>query len=117
VVAYLGRHTHRIAISNSRLVGMDGDRATLRWKDYRTGSSQKVMTLDTYEFIGRFLLHSVPDGLHRIRHYWLLANSHRHLKLDLCRNLLDAPSPEQPNEEPDAKPPTLAHRCPAATEP
>ena len=111
VLAYLGRYTHRIAISNSRLVSIDGDRVTFRWKDYRTGGRQKVMTLDAHEFIRRFLLHTVPDGFHRIRHYGLLANGHRQLKLDLCRSLLDVPPPEHPVEEPDAKPPPLAHRC------
>ncbi|MGZ2505370.1 hypothetical protein ACVINI_005916 [Rhizobium beringeri] len=108
VLAYLGRYTHRIAISNSRLVSIDGDRVTFRWKDYRTGGRQKVMTLDAHEFIRRFLLHTVPDGFHRIRHYGLLANGHRQLKLDLCRSLVDVPPPV---EEPDAKPPPLRHRC------
>jgi hypothetical protein len=112
VLAYLGRYTHRIAISNSRLVSIDGDRVTFRWKDYRAGGRQKVMTLTAHEFIRRFLLHTVPDGFHRIRHYGLLANGHRQLKLDLCRSLLDVPPPEQPVEELDAKTPPLAHRCP-----
>ncbi|WP_417423052.1 IS91 family transposase [Hoeflea sp.] len=110
VLAYLGRYTHRIAISNSRLVSIDGDRVAFRWKDYRHQGQQKVMTLDADEFIRRFLLHTLPDGLHRIRHYGLLANGHRQLKLDLCRKLLNVPPP--PVEEPDAKPPPLAHRCP-----
>ncbi|MQW47556.1 IS91 family transposase [Sinorhizobium meliloti] len=112
VLAYLGRYTHRIAISNSRLVNIDGNKVTFRWKDYRTAGKQKLMTLDAHEFIRRFLLHTVPDGFHRIRHYGLLTNGHRQLKLDLCRSLLDVPTPEQPLEEPDAKPPPLAHRCP-----
>lgn len=111
VLAYLGRYTHRIAISNSRLIGMEGDRVTFRWKDYRHGGSQKVMTLDAHEFIRRFLLHTVPDGFHRIRHYGLLANGHRQLKLDLCRRLLNVPPPEQPIEDPDATPPPLPHCC------
>lgn len=111
VLAYLGRYTHRVAISNSRLVSIDGDRVTFRWKDYRVGGKQKLMTLDAHEFIRRFLLHTVPDGFHRIRHYGLLANGHRQLKLDLCRSLLDIPLPEHPVEEPDAKPPPLTHRC------
>ena len=85
VLAYLGRYTHCIAISNSRLVSIDGDRVTFRWKDYRSGGRQKVMTLEAHEFIRRFLLHTVPDGFHRIRHYGLLTNGHRQLKLDLCR--------------------------------
>ncbi|MGO8337739.1 transposase, partial [Rhizobium ruizarguesonis] len=67
-----------------------------------------VMTLDAHEFIRRFLLHTVPDGFHRILHYGLLANGHRQLKLDLCRSPLDVPPPV---EEPDAKPPPLRHRC------
>ncbi|WP_412050560.1 IS91 family transposase [Hoeflea sp. Naph1] len=110
VLAYLGRYTHRIAITNSRLVSIDGDRVAFRWKDYRHQGQQKVMTLDADEFIRRFLLHTLPDGLHRIRHYGLLANGHRQLKLDLCRKLLNVPPP--PVEEPDVKPPPLAHRCP-----
>ncbi|MDH0912848.1 IS91 family transposase [Rhizobium pusense] len=112
VLAYLGRYTHRIAISHSRLIGMEGDRVTFRWKDYRHGGRQKVMMLDAHEFIRRFLLHAVPDGFHRIRHYGLLANGHRQLKLDLCRRLLDVPPPEQPIDDPDAMPPPLIHRCP-----
>lgn len=90
VLAYLGRYTHRVAISNSRLVGMaDGDVA-FRWKDYRHRGKTKVMTLDAHEFIRRFLLHTLPDGFHRIRHYGFLANGHRATKLELCRSLLDA---------------------------
>jgi hypothetical protein len=112
VLAYLGRYTHRIAISNSRLVSIDGDRVAFRWKDYRHHGKQKLMTLDAHEFIRRFLLHTLPDGLHRIRHYGLLANGHRQQKLDLCRRLLNVPPPELPVEDPDAKPPPLAHRCP-----
>lgn len=113
VLAYLGRYTHRIAISNSRLVSIDGDRVAFRWKDYRTGGRQKVMTLDAHEFIRRFLLHTVPDGFHRIRHYGLLANGHRQQKLDQCRRLLGVPTPKSTAEEADVKPsPPLAHRCP-----
>ena len=112
VLAYLGRYTHRIAISNSRLVSMDGDRVTFRWKDYRTGGGQKRMTLHAHEFIRRFLLHTVPDGFHRIHHYGLLANGHRQVKLDLCRRLLNVPPPEQQVEEPEAGPTPVAHRCP-----
>ena len=113
VLAYLGRYTHRIAISNSRLVSMDGDHVTFRWKDYRTGGVRKLMTLDVHEFIRRFLLHTVPDGFHRIRHYGLLANGHRQVKLDLCRRLLNVPPPEPQVEEPEAEPTPVAHRCPS----
>lgn len=107
VLAYLGRYTHRIAVSNSRIVSMDDDRVTFRWKDYRTGGGvRKLMTLVAHEFIRRFLLHTVPDGFHRIRHYGPLANGHRQVKLDLCRRLLNVSPPEQQVEEPEA------HRCP-----
>lgn len=112
VLAYLGRYTHRIAISNSRLVSIDDDRVAFRWKDYRHRGKRKVMTLDADEFIRRFLLHTLPDGFHRIRHYGLLANGHRQQKLDLCRRLLNVRPPEPPAEEPDAKPPPFVHRCP-----
>ncbi len=74
VLAYLGRYTHRVAIANSRLIGMEDDRVAFRWKDYRHGGRTKVMTLDAHEFIRRFLLHTLPDGFHRIRHYGFLAN-------------------------------------------
>jgi len=111
VLAYLGRYTHRIAIANSRLVSIDGDQVTFRWRDYRSGGRQKLMTLDAHEFIRRFLLHTVPDGFHRIRHFGLLANGHRQQKLGACRSLLNIAPPEPPVEDPNAKPP-LAHRCP-----
>jgi hypothetical protein len=113
VLAYLGRYTHRIAISNSRLVSLDDDQVTFRWKDYRTGGRQKLMTLDAHEFIRRFLLHTVPDGFHRIRHFGLLANGHRQQKLEACRNLLNVPQPEEPVEDLDTvEAPPFAHRCP-----
>jgi Putative transposase/Transposase zinc-binding domain len=93
VLAYLGRYTHRIAIANSRLIGMSADEVAFRWKDYRHHGKSKVMTLDADEFIRRFLLHTLPDGFHRIRHYGFLANGHRAEKLALCRNLLAVPPP------------------------
>jgi hypothetical protein len=76
VLAYLGRYTHRVAIANSRLISMDEDRVAFRWRDYRHRGKTKVMTLDAHEFIRRFLLHALPDGFHRIRHYGFLANGH-----------------------------------------
>jgi hypothetical protein len=94
VLAYLGRYTHRVAIANSRLVASDGTRVHLRWRDYRQHNKAKVMALDIHEFIRRFLLHSLPDGFHRIRHYGFLANGHRQSKLALIRRLLDQPVPE-----------------------
>ncbi len=94
VLAYLGRYTHRVAITNSRLIDEVDGKVRFRWKDYRHHDKQKVMTLAAPEFIRRFLLHTVPDGFHRIRHYGLLANGHRAEKLALCRRLLAAPAPE-----------------------
>src|SRR6516162_6578153 len=85
VLAYLGRYTHRVAISNSRLVSMENGEVTFRWKDYRHHAKPRLMTLAADEFIRRFLLHALPDGFHRIRHYGFLANSHRAEKLELCR--------------------------------
>ena len=113
VLAYLGRYTHRVAISNARLVEMTDNRVSFRWKDYRHHGKSKVMALDADEFIRRFLLHTLPDGVHRIRHYGFLANGHRAAKLALCRTLLDA-RPPNPATEPASSPVTtnLAHRCP-----
>ena len=88
VLAYLGRYTHRVAISNSRLVSLTDGRVSFRWKDYRHHGKSKVMALDAFEFIRRFLLHTLPDGFHRVRHYGFLANGHRDEKLALCRQLL-----------------------------
>ena len=93
VLAYLGRYTHRIAIANSRLVNMTDDEVTFRWKDYHHHGKSKLMTLGADEFIRRFLLHTLPDSFHRIRHYGFLANGHRAAKLVLCRTLLAAPPP------------------------
>ena len=93
VLAYLGRYTHRVAIANSRLVALAGDEVNFRWRDYRHHDKNKVMTLAADEFIRRFLLHALPDGFHRIRHYGFLANGHRAEKLALCRKLLDEPAP------------------------
>jgi hypothetical protein len=92
-LAYLGRYTHRVAITNSRLINLEQGRISFRWKDYRQGGETKLMTLSAEEFIRRFLLHALPDGFQRIRHYGLLANGHRAAKLELCRTLLAAPPP------------------------
>ena len=93
VLAYLGRYTHRVAIANSRLVAMDETQVRFRWRDYRQHNKSKLMTLDSHEFIRRFLLHTLPDGFHRIRHYGFLANGHRQSKLALIRRFLDQPAP------------------------
>src|SRR6202008_5023013 len=83
-------YTHRVAIANSRLVALAGDRVSFRWRDYRHRNKNKVMTLAADEFIRRFLLHALPNGFHRIRHYGFLANRRRADKLALCRTLLAA---------------------------
>jgi len=88
VLAYLGRYTHRVAIANSRLVSMDDATVSFRWRDYRHGNAQKLMALEAGEFIRRFLLHSLPDGFHRIRHYGFLANGCRRTRLELIRVML-----------------------------
>jgi hypothetical protein len=114
VLAYLGRYTHRVAISNARLIAVTDRDVAFRWKDYRHPGKAKVMTLGADEFIRRFLLHTLPDGFHRIRHYGFLANGHRAEKLALCRKLLDAPpmapSVVETTDEP-ATPRQLDH-CP-----
>jgi hypothetical protein len=91
VLDYLGRYTHRVAISNDRLIRLEDGKVTFRWKDYRQGNKQKLMTLEAEEFIRRFLLHVLPSGFVRIRHFGFLANRHRETKLTLCRELLGVP--------------------------
>ncbi len=93
VLAYLARYTHRVAIGNSRLVEQTDEHVAFRWKDYRAKgrAKSKIMRLAAGEFIRRFLLHVLPDGFCRIRHYGLFANGHRAEKLALCRRLLGAP--------------------------
>jgi len=97
VLDYVGRYTHRIAISNSRLLSIDDGKVRFRWKDYRHDNQQKTMPLDADEFIRRFLIHVLPDGFQRIRYYGFLSNCHRARKLALCRELLGmqpaAPAP------------------------
>ena len=95
VLDYLGRYTHRVAISNNRLISLQDDKVTFRWKDYRAGNRQKRMTLDAEEFIRRFLLHALPRGFVRIRHYGWLANAQCRQKLALCRKLLGFERPEE----------------------
>jgi Putative transposase/Transposase zinc-binding domain len=95
VLAYLARYTHRVAISNSRLISMDDKGVTFRWKDYRQDGQarQKLMTLAPGEFIRRFLIHVLPTGFHRIRHYGLFANTTRAGNLAKARALLQVPTP------------------------
>jgi hypothetical protein len=93
---YLGRYTHRVALSNERLLAVQNNEVTFQWKDYRHKHKQKsrVMTLEADEFMRRFLIHTLPPGFPRIRHYGLLANRHREEKLALCRTLLSQPVTE-----------------------
>jgi hypothetical protein len=102
VLAYLSRYTHRVAISNSRLLVMDERGVSFRWKDYRAKEKtrHKAMTLSPQEFMRRFLLHVLPGGFHRIRHYGLLANSNRRDNLALARELLHV-TPPPPDESAD----------------
>ena len=88
VVRYLGRYTHRIAISNHRLIAFDGDHVTFRWRDYARGNKQRLMTVSAEEFIRRFLVHVLPKGFVRIRHFGFMANAHRFASLARCRRLL-----------------------------
>jgi hypothetical protein len=118
VLAYLSRYTHRVAIANSRLIACDRTGVTFRWKDYRAEGRdrQKLMTLATAEFIRRFLIHVLPHGFHRIRHYGLLASGTRADNIARARRLLDAST--APPEAADTRcadteePKPLSHPCP-----
>jgi hypothetical protein len=90
VLNYLARYTHRVAISNHRLVAFDNDRVSFRWRDYAHGGKKKVMTVSADEFLRRFLLHVLPKGLVRIRHFGFFANRRRETALARCRQLLGA---------------------------
>ena len=102
VLDYVGRYTHRVAISNNRLLDIENGQVQFRYKDYRNRSQQKVMPLSADEFIRRFLLHVLPDGFQRIRYYGFLSNRHREEKLERCRQLLGMASahPTTPATEP-----------------
>lgn len=118
VLAYLSRYTHRVAIANSRLVSMADDKVTFRWRDYRHGRRPRRMTLEAGEFIRRFLLHTVPDGFHRIRHYGFLANGQRAARLAACRMMLAAQVPEAGGRaEPMAKIAPAPRPCPCCGRP
>jgi len=114
VLRYLGRYTHRVAISNHRLLAFDGNNVTFRWRDYAHGNVQRTMTISAEEFIRRFLLHVLPKSFVRIRHFGFMANYQRSTSFELCRRLLqmapDLPSPETSSA-------TLARLCPACQAP
>ena len=118
VLAYLSRYTHRVAISNRRLIAFDATRVSFKWKDYRAEGCDrfKVMRLATHEFIRRFLMHVLPRGLHRIRHYGLLANGSRAENVAKARALLNLAKsdaiPDDPATVDQVEPPMLARPCP-----
>ena len=121
MLAYLSRYTHRVAISNSRLIAIDEEGVTFRWKDYRADRRVrlKTMTLAVPEFIRRFLLHVLPAGFHRIRYYGLLANGQRREMVARARQLLDAATAEAAatdctdnNDEAGETATTPTQRCP-----
>jgi hypothetical protein len=99
VLDYVGRYTHRVAISNNRLLDIAEGKVSFRYKDYRHEAQQKTMTLEAEEFIRRFLLHVLPEGFQRIRYYGFLANRYREQKLARCRELLGMPAPEPADSE------------------
>jgi Putative transposase len=107
VLKYLARYTHRVAISNSRLVDFRDGNVSFLWRDYAHGGKQKVMTISAHEFLRRFLLHVLPGGLVRIRHFGLFANRRRGSTLARCRSLLHVP-PADPL-------PTPPMRCPSCS--
>jgi Putative transposase len=96
VLDYLGRYTHRVAISNNRLQHLQNGRVTFAYKDYKDEQQQKLMTLSADEFLRRFLLHVLPEGFQRIRHYGLFSNRHRADNLARCRELLGVSAPVAP---------------------
>jgi hypothetical protein len=103
VLKYLARYTHRVAISNDRILALQDGKVTFRWKDYADGNRHKTMTLPAVEFIRRFLQHVVPERFVRIRHYGFLANSVRRKKLALLRDLLAMPAPSPEDAAPSTE--------------
>src|SRR3982074_923947 len=118
VLAYLSRYTHRVAIANSRLIACDRTGVTFRWKDYRADGHerQKIMTLSTGEFTRPFLIHVLPQGFHRIRHYGLLASGTRADNIARARRLLDVPAAQPEAKDTNCaeanEPKPLSHPCP-----
>jgi hypothetical protein len=111
VLRYLGRYTHRIAISNHRLVCFDGERVTFRWRDYTGGNKMRTMTVTADEFIRRFLLHVLPKGFVRIRHFGVMANYQRSESMALCTKLLDVTPLIRSPESPPSNATWLCPRC------
>ena len=103
VLKYLARYTHRVAISNARLLDFEDGMVRFRYKDSAHGNRKRAMTLEAPEFVRRLLLHGLPGGFVRIRHYGLLANRHRHEKLALCRRLLGPATAAQPESSEETR--------------
>jgi hypothetical protein len=99
VLRYVAQYTHRVAISNNRLLDLEDGKVRFRWRDYRDNNQHKTMQLAAEEFIRRFLLHVLPEGFQRIRYYGFLANCHREHKLARCRQLLHDTPAEPPGQE------------------
>jgi hypothetical protein len=99
VIEYLGRYTHRVAISNERLVKLEGNRVSFRYRDRNDHDTVKLRSVDASEFIRRFLLHILPDGFMKIRHYGILSNRNRKSKMALCKELLGVDSPSEHEQE------------------
>jgi Putative transposase/Transposase zinc-binding domain len=126
VLDYVGRYTHRVAISNNRLLDSEDGHVRFRWKDYADDNQQKSMTLTADEFIRRFLLHALPSGMQRIRYYGLLGNRHRTENLTRCRDVLNMPAKTTTPDEPaasrdyrsryEALTGKSLHQCPACRE-
>jgi hypothetical protein len=106
VLRYLGRYTHRVAISNHRLIAFDGDHVTFQWKDYAHGDQRRTMTLSAMEFLRRFVQHILPRGFVRIRQSGFLANACRTARVALARTLLASPSIPPPATDATASPTT-----------
>src|SRR5215813_8010824 len=118
VIGYLARYTHRVAISNHRLVAFQDDRVTFRWKDYAHGGKKRMRTLDAQEFLRRFLLHVLPRGFVRIRSFGFLANRRRATFLPLCQRLLaDQPMPHPPAATTSSPTQASCFRCPKCSTP
>lgn len=99
VIEYLGRYTHKVAISNNRIIKISDNDVTFKWKDYRDKNNKKRMTLDNSEFIRRFLLHVLPEGFMKIRHYGILSNRNRNTKLKKCKEQLQVQLGDKESEE------------------
>jgi putative transposase/transposase-like zinc-binding protein len=111
VLRYLGRYTHRVAISNHRLVSFDGNQITFRWRDYARGNKPRLMTVSAEEFIRRFLVHVLPKGFVRIRHFGFMANHQRSASFQLCRQRLNMAPVIQPSDIPAAVSSWVCPKC------